>query len=228
MHFVSIAILLACSISNALASVVDIRDGDHDNHDMDDSFNIFKDSNQRFEGAICKNQITTKKFPTLVVPPNFRGGCVRCSYSQHDPLPSILIPISIDYQGIDMTGIVTEVDIFFPKIKSACDCIAACLTAATTCTNWVFKHTFNAADSGRRACTLYSSPNLPTDVTLVYDLTNKTGLGLSLGYQLLQPQNNPQAGGGAPLTFLDAANTKQDPFGVSGFLSQDSTGKLYC
>ena len=65
-------------------------------------------------------------------------------------------------------------------------------------------------------------------VTLVYDLTNATGLGLSEGFQLLQPGNNPQAGGGAPLTFLDAANTKTDPFGVSGFLSQDAKGMLYC
>jgi hypothetical protein len=134
-----------------------------------------------------------------------------------------------DYQGIDMTGVVTEVDIYFPLIRSACDCAAQCLKNALTCTNWVFKHTFAPdKDSGRRACTLYSSPNLPMDVTLVYDLTNATGLGLSEGFQLLQPGNNPQAGGGAPLTFLDAANTKTDPFGVSGFLSQDAKGRLYC
>lgn len=127
-----------------------------------------------------------------------------------------------------MTGVVTEVDIFFPKVQSACDCAAMCLKNAKSCTNWVFKHTFNPKDSGRRSCTLYSSPNLPTDVTLVYDLHNATGLGLSVGFQTLQPGNNPQAGGGAPLTFLDAANTKPDPFGVSGFLSQDANGKLYC
>jgi hypothetical protein len=69
---------------------------------------------------------------------------------------------------------------------------------------------------------------LPTNVTLVYDLTNATGLGLSVGYQLLRPVNNPQAGGGAPLTWLNAANTVKDPFGVSGFLSQDANGALYC
>src|ERR1017187_8479288 len=99
-----------------------------------------------------------------------------------------------------MTGVVTEVDIYYPKVNSACDCAAICLTAATTCNNWVFKHTFNPLDSGRRTCTLYSSPNLPADVTLVYDLTNATGLGFSAGYQLLQASNNPQAGGGAPVT----------------------------
>ena len=62
----------------------------------------------------------------------------------------------------------------------------------------------------------------------MYDLHNATGLGLSVGYQLLQAANNPQAGGGAPLAFLDAANTKQDPYAVSGFLTQDVNGKLYC
>lgn len=128
-----------------------------------------------------------------------------------------------------MTGVVTEVDLYFPLIKSACDCAAQCLTNAASCTNWVFKHTFvPTKDSGRRACTLYSSPNLPTGVTLVYDLKNATGLGFSVGYQLLQQMNNPQAGAEAPLTFLDAANTKPDPFGVSGFLSQDANNRLYC
>ena len=127
-----------------------------------------------------------------------------------------------------MTGVVTEVDIYYPKVNSACDCAAICLTAATTCNNWVFKHTFNPLDCGRRTCTLYSSPNLPADVTLVYDLTNATGLGFSAGYQLLQASNNPQAGGGAPVTWLNAANTVKDPYGVSGFLSQDENGALYC
>lgn len=128
-----------------------------------------------------------------------------------------------------MTGVVTEVDLYFPQIQSACDCAAQCLTHATSCTNWVFKHTFvPKLDHGRRACTLYSSPNLPSNVTLVYDLKDATGLGFSSGYQLLQASNNPQAGGGAPLTFLDVANTKTDPYGVSGFLSQDVNGRLYC
>lgn len=63
---------------------------------------------------------------------------------------------------------------------------------------------------------------MPTDVTLKYDLNG------SKGFQKLQPQNNPQAGGGAPLTFRDAAMTKVDPFGVSGFMAQDVNGKLYC
>ena len=119
-----------------------------------------------------------------------------------------------------MTGVVTEVDIFFPKVQTACDCIALCLSASTTCTNWVWKHTQSPLDSGRRSCTLYSSPNLPTNVTLDYDLA------LSSGFQLLQSMNNPQMGGGAPITVLNNGNP--DPFGVSGFLTQDAHGKLYC
>ncbi|RFU25081.1 hypothetical protein B7463_g11262, partial [Scytalidium lignicola] len=208
MHLIAVFTNLLVLVSTSLAGLAVLRNDNY--NDMDESFNIFKDANSRFEGAICKSEITTKKFPSLVIPPHFRGGCVRY------------------YQGIDMTGVVTEVDIYFPKVKSACDCAAMCLTNALSCTNWVFKHTFNPLDSGRRSCTLYSSPNLPTNVTLVYDLHNTTGLGLSVGYQLLQPGNNPQAGGGAPLTWLDVANTKPDPYGVSGFLSQDVNRKLYC
>ena len=127
-----------------------------------------------------------------------------------------------------MTGVVTEVDIYFPTVKTACDCIAECLSRPSSCTNWVFKHTFSPLDSGRRSCTLYSSPNLPTNVTLVYDLHNATGLGLSTGYQLLAPNNNPQAGALAPLTFLNAENTIVDPYGVSGFMTQDQNKKQYC
>jgi hypothetical protein len=124
-----------------------------------------------------------------------------------------------------MTGVVTEIDLYFHKdgIKTACDCIAKCLSSPATCTNWVFKHTFvPALDSGKRSCTLYSSPNLPTGVTLWYNLTG------SSGFQLLQPANNPQAGALAPLTFKDSANPKPDPFGVSGFLTQDQNNNQYC
>jgi hypothetical protein len=120
-----------------------------------------------------------------------------------------------------MTGVVTEVDIYFPTIKSACDCAAKCLENPLTCTNWVFKHTFvPTLDHGKRSCTLYSSPNLPTDVTLWYNLTG------SVGFQKLG--TNPQAGGSAPLTFRDTAMTIPDPFGVSGFTTQDANNKQYC
>jgi len=79
-----------------------------------------------------------------------------------------------------------------------------------------------ALDSGKRTCTLYSSPNLPTGVTLWYNLTG------SSGFELLQAGNNPQAGALAPLTFKNAAMTQVDPFGVSGFMSQDQNMKQYC
>ncbi|RKK65702.1 hypothetical protein BFJ69_g16058 [Fusarium oxysporum] len=137
--------------------------------------------------------------------PNREGGCVRY------------------YQGIDMTGVVTEQHFFFKDgFKTACDCAAKCLEEPNKCTNWVWKHTFMPEDGGKRSCTLYSSPNLPTDVTLKYDLAN------SKGFNLLQAANNPQAGAPAPLTFLDAAGTIPDKFGVSGFMVQDQNGRQFC
>lgn len=85
MHFITLTPLLL--LSGALAAAVVERNGDYDYYnDMDDNFNIFRDSNFRWEGAICKNEITTKQFPTLTTPPNFRGGCVRCK-SFNSPLP---------------------------------------------------------------------------------------------------------------------------------------------
>jgi len=69
---------------------------------------------------------------------------------------------------------------------------------------------------------LYSSPNLPGNVTLKYDL------GASTGFDLLMPGNNPQAGGDAPLAFLDQALTKQDRYGVSGFVTRDTNGNQFC
>jgi hypothetical protein len=169
-----------------------------------DPADIFPAPTQYNNWAICKGQITPAKFPDLNVPTK-QGGCVRY------------------YRGIDITGVVTEEHFFFSDgIKSACDCIAECLARPLSCTNWVYKYTFMDGDDGLRSCTLYSSPNLPSNVTLAYDLLNSTG------YELLQPGNNPQAGGAAPLTFLDADNTKVDPFGVSGFISQDLNNAQYC
>ena len=81
-------------ISTSFAAVLDIRNDGY--NDLDPSFNIFKDSKSRFEGAICKSEITTKQFPNLVIPPNFRGGCVRCKsshillLSHHSSFPDLL------------------------------------------------------------------------------------------------------------------------------------------
>ncbi|KAH7019569.1 hypothetical protein EDB80DRAFT_561220 [Ilyonectria destructans] len=197
MHFTTAA-LSALLASAALATPLSSR-GYHDS-DGD----IFPGSDGYEEWAICKNKITKWRFPNLQAPNN-KGGCVRY------------------YQGIDMTGVVTEQHFFFKDgFKNACDCAAKCLEEPNKCTNWVWKHTFMAGDGGKRSCTLYSSPNLPTEVTLKYDLAN------SKGFNLLQATNNPQAGAPAPLTFLDAAGTIPDKFGVSGFMVQDQNGRQFC
>jgi hypothetical protein len=172
--------------------------------DGNKNINIFPGFNNYDQWAICKGKITKAKFPNLQAP-TADGGCVRY------------------YQGIDMTGVVTEKHFFARDgIASACDCAAKCLEGPTFCTNWVFKHTFMDGDDGKRSCTLYSSPNLPTNVTLAYDTAT------SKGFQLLQPGNNPQAGAPAPLTFLDAAGTQPDKYGVSGFMVQDQNNRQFC
>lgn len=154
--------------------------------------------------AICKDKINKKLFPQLSAP-TIRGGCVRY------------------YRYVDITGVVTELHFFRRDgIHSACDCIAKCLERPKSCTNWVYKHTFMPEDGGFRSCTLYSSPNLPSNVTLAYDLKK------SSGYQLLQTVNNPQAGANVPLTFLDSASTKQDIYGVSGFIVIDQVNHFHC
>jgi hypothetical protein len=197
MHFPTITTLSTLLLSTTVLGLA-IRNDDS-NHDL----NIFPSNPDAAYSslAICKNSITHHKFPHLQGP----SGCVRY------------------FRGIDMTGVVTEVDLFARDgIHSACDCAARCLSSPTTCTNWVFKHAFKNGDGGKRSCTLYSSPNLPTDVTLKYDLAG------SKGFQTLDPGNNPQAGGDAPLTFLDQAGTKVDKFGVSGVVFRDTNGNLYC
>jgi hypothetical protein len=89
MHFITLAPVLL--LSSALAGPT-VERGNY--NDMDDNFNIFKDANSRFEGAICKSQITTKQFPSLVIPPNFRGGCVRCLSIPSLPFPfPLLVPL---------------------------------------------------------------------------------------------------------------------------------------
>jgi hypothetical protein len=90
MHFITFAtpVLL---LSSVLAGAAIERNNNLDYNDMDDQFNIFKDANSRFEGAICKSEITTKYFPTLVIPHNFRGGCVRCSSPFSLLFPSTLL-----------------------------------------------------------------------------------------------------------------------------------------
>ena len=198
MYFTPTALVLLFA-STALASP-----RRHDDYGHKGDANIFPDFGRYSDWAICKGKITKAHFPHLQAPNN-DGGCVRY------------------FQGIDMTGVVTELHFYFKDgFHTACDCAVKCLEEPTTCTNWVWKHTFMPGDSGKRSCTLYSSPNLPTDVTLAYDTAK------SKGFQPLQSANNPQAGALAPLTFLDAAGKKPDKFGVSGFVVQDQDGRLFC
>jgi hypothetical protein len=196
------ALLLSSNVFGATLKGLRVRDkGDDSNPEI----NIFpKDDDSYNKYAICKGNITKGKFPALQAPSN-DGGCVRY------------------YRGIDITGVVTQVNLFFSDgIESACDCATRCLEAPESCTNWVFKYTFMPGDGGKRSCTLYSSPNLPVDVTLAYNTAQ------SKGFQELLPSNNPQTGCDAPLTFLDADNTQPDNYGVSGFMVRDSQGRQYC
>jgi hypothetical protein len=74
--------------------------------------------------------------------------------------------------GFDVTGVVTEVALAFPLIKTACDCIQQCLDRPTSCATYVYKFTSPAAvASGHRTCTLYSQFNLPSAVTIDVNLT---------------------------------------------------------
>jgi hypothetical protein len=197
MHF-TITTLSLLIASAALATPLDSHSHQDSGADIFPNFNTYSD------WAIFKGKITKGRFPTLQAPNN-NGGCVGY------------------YQGIDMTGVVTELHFYFKDgFRSACDCAAKCLELPTRCTNWVWKHTFMKEDSGKRSCTLYSSPNLPKDVTLAYNKAK------SKGFKPLQAANNPQQGADAPLTFLDAAGTKPDKFGVSGFTVRDQNQRLYC
>lgn len=204
MHFSTTTVLSVLAIaSTIMASPLSsnkVRDQDDDsNPDID----LFPSADKYEDYAICKGKITKGKFPQLQAP-TWNGGCVRY------------------FPGIDITGVVTMQNFYFKDgIKSACDCAAKCLDNPTTCTNWVFKHTFvPSLDSGKRSCTLYSSPNLPLGVTLSYNLTGSTGFA-PLGM-------NPQAGCDAPLTFLDANGEQPDKYGVSGFAVRDTLQRQYC
>ena len=127
-------------------------------------------------------------------------------------------------RGFDVTGVVTEVDLTFPVIKSACDCIQECLDRKNSCAAWVYKFTTpQSVQDGHRTCTLYSQFNLPTDVTI------EVATGQSTNVQLLQPGNNPQTGAPVPQAFKDInLNTTADPDAFSGVVWQLSSGVAQC
>jgi hypothetical protein len=146
--------------------------------------------------AICPNKLNGVK-----------GGCTRYT------------------RGFDVTGVVTEVDLTFPQVKNACECINACLARPNTCAAYVYKFsTPQSVLDGYRTCTLYSQFNLPTNVTLTVDTAN------SMGFALLQPNNNPQKGGAVPQTFKDFPNlnTTADNDAVSGPVWQLANGHAQC
>ena len=123
----------------------------------------------------------------------------------------------IDTKGFDVTGVVTEVDLVFPVVKSECDCIQQCLDRPTTCASYVYKFSTPASvQSGHRTCTLYSQFNLPSAVAIEIDLKNAANKNINAA-EITQMGNNPQQGAVVGQTFKDAnLNTVADPDAVSG------------
>jgi hypothetical protein len=106
-------------------------------------------------------------------------------------------------RGFDVTGVVTEVDLTFPQIKNECDCIQACLDRPTTCANYVWKfRTAASVKSGHRTCTLYSDFNLPSAVTIAFDLNSPQKQNINAA-EITANGNNPHAGGPVPQAFKD-------------------------
>ncbi|KAE9377329.1 hypothetical protein N431DRAFT_555545 [Stipitochalara longipes BDJ] len=132
-------------------------------------------------------------------------------------------------KGFDITGVVTEVDLTFPEINDACDCIQSCLNRPTTCAAWVYKFsTADAVMSGHRTCTLYSQFNLPSEVVIEIDVTNPNNSNIN-AQELVANGNNPQNGATVAQTFMDVnLNATVDKDAVSGAVWQLSTGKAIC
>jgi hypothetical protein len=128
-----------------------------------------------------------------------------------------------------VTGVVTEVDLTFPKIQSSCDCIQECLNRPTTCASWVYK--FSTADSvksGHRTCTLYSQFNLPSGVAIDINLNSHLNKNIN-AQEILANGNNPQAGAPVAEAFKDInLNTTADENAVSGAVWQLANGKAVC
>lgn len=117
-----------------------------------------------------------------------------------------------------MTGVVTEVDLTFPKIQNECDCIQACLDRPDTCATYVYKFSTPASvQSGHRTCTLYSQFNLPADVTIQYDLNNGNNKNINAP-EITKNNNDPQAGAPVPQAFKDVNGTIPDDDAVSGYV----------
>lgn len=131
-------------------------------------------------------------------------------------------------RGFDVTGVVTEVDLTFPQVQSACDCIQECLNRPTTCAAYVYKFSTAASiQSGHRTCTLYSQFNLPTDITIDININITLNQNIN-GAEILALGNNPQKGALVPQAFTDANNTIPDNDAVSGEVWQLANGQTLC
>jgi hypothetical protein len=72
--------------------------------------------------------------------------------------------------------------------------------------------------SGHRTCTLYSQFNLPSAVTIDYNLQSTLNENIN-GAEITALGNNPQAGGGVPQAFKDATlSTQPDNQAFSGLV----------
>lgn len=132
-------------------------------------------------------------------------------------------------RGFDVTGVVTEVDLTFPEVKTECDCIQKCLDKPGTCANYVYKFsTPESVKSGHRTCTLYSNFNLPADVVLQMNLNSKNNKNINAA-EIRANGNNPQVGGLVPQAFKDInLNTTADPDAVSGPVWTLANGQVQC
>lgn len=132
-------------------------------------------------------------------------------------------------RGFDVTGVVTEIDLTFPQVRTECDCIQECLNRPGKCANYVYKFsTPQSVKSGHRTCTLYSDFNLPPKVTLQFNLKSPNNMNIN-AEEIIDNGNNPHAGGTVPQAFKDVnLNTTPDPDAVSGPVWALSNGKVQC
>ncbi|RSH80121.1 hypothetical protein EHS25_007323 [Saitozyma podzolica] len=152
------------------------------------------DDDKCHQPILCKDKFKTK---------TENNGCIRYT------------------QGFDVTGVLTEVDLTFPKVQTVCDCIQACLDYPGTCANYVWKFPDAAAvKTGHRTCTLYSNFNLPANVTVKVNEKHSV--------DIKKVAANPQVGSLVPQAFSDVAQTCPDDEAFSGPVWQLSNGMTQC
>ena len=123
---------------------------------------------------------------------------------------------TLQVKGYDITGS-TNGQIFgqHPGLKNACDCAKLCLTKNSTCTSYVWKYN-GSPTPHKRVCILYSNFQLPSDVTLGFDLETTECAGTI--------QNNPQQGSSVPHCLgisQDSNSWDRDCISGSVFITND-------